>query len=209
MKTIAVLAVGIFMAVASCAASQAGVLVSPSLAYSPSGFQDNSTNYSRMIDQSGLSNNFVDGFSDAEEFLSLSPTHANYVSGVSWVSPWNGGAGTASVAFIFSSSITIDRVIVWNAGTGYAISGFDLYTSPDGNNFTYLAMFSLAQGDFAQVCSFPAIEMLGFRFQTTGVYSNRIGIGEVVAVSVPEPSVGMLVVGSLLCLAFFRIPRTS
>ena len=192
-----------------CANSRAGVLVSPSLAYSPSGYQDNSTRYSRTIDQSGLSSNYVDGVTDSTDFLNLSPTHANYVSGAAWVAPLSGGAGTAMVSFMFSSAVTINQVIVWNAGTGYAITGFDFYTTTDGNNFTYKDSFSLAADDSAQVCAFSAVEVLGFQFQTTGVYSSRIGIGEVVAVTVPEPAQWNLMILGLSFFALCRLGRSA
>lgn len=159
------------------------------------------------IDQSGLSAAYVSGVTDFDAFVATT-THTSNPD-LDWVSTSTSG----SVTFNLGSIYTIDRLAVWNFGTGtgtpeFAIRDIELWSSTDGIAFTSLGSFSLtnpggAPSTLAQVLFAPTTAGY-FRMDVLSTYGANAALGEVAFSQVPAPGSLVLVGAGLLAFTARR-----
>jgi hypothetical protein len=159
------------------------------------------------FDQTGLSANYVSGVTDFDVFVA-SATHTS-APGADWVS----NSMTGSVTFDLGGVFAIDRVAVWNFGSGigtpsYAIQGIELLSSIDGLIFTSVGNFTLANPNgapstLAQILFAPT--SAGFvRMNVVSTYGSNASMGEIAFSQVPEPGTLALLGLGLTGLAALR-----
>lgn len=205
------------LTLALSSAAQAAVIVSPTAA-SASSTWSSEFRIENTIDQSGLYTAFTSGMTDFDAYVATNPMHS-----LAAVREWwsDNGTSTAQVTYDLGSTLTIDRLALWNeesAGFGTA----SLSYSVDGLSFTSIA--SISPTDVAGIEDYPVqvfdlglIDARFVRFDLSGcpqATSNgqvpACAIGEVAFsatardAQVPVPGTLALLAGSLLGLGYLR-----
>jgi len=167
-----------------------------------------------LIDQSGLSSNYVSGVTDFSSFVST--TTAEY--SITGASNALGGAATSSPIFYFDmgSIMSLAGLAIWNQSGSASVNIFDLYGSLDGISYSLLgsnfgAPIQSPSAAPAYVASWAAQDMRYVRLDvlTNGGFSgatrfNEIAFDQVSVASVPEPSAFLLLGLGLTGLRFSR-----
>jgi len=198
-----------YAALFSISNSFGAVIYSPGHAYTSTPAKSFYTQTYNITNQSGLSEAYVSGETDADAYLASNPTHGGYTDNAAWVA--GNLSGSAKITFVLNDPLAIQNVIIWNAATE-AISGFELYSATDSNfqNYTFIGAYDVVRDGAAQVFDIPDTTFQYF-FITVNVAGNRLGLGEIALIGVPEPSAAALasfgVIGLICCRR--RLSRPS
>ena len=125
--------------------SQAGIITQAVSVSTPGGPDPFGLGSEHLIDQSGLSANYISGVTDFSTFVAT--TTATFAS------PWSeatalGGAAGSTPDFIFDlgSVMSIDGVALWNQLGGGSVLAYDIYGSVDGIGYSLFGSGSLPDG---------------------------------------------------------------
>lgn len=169
------------------------------------------TSVNNLIDQSGLTANYVSGVTDFASFTST--TEASY----SCCFPELGGvAGPVSgsyVDFSLNSPTAIGAIVMWNQSGSASLQSFNLLGS-NGGPFSLLGTFSMVDGGSAQVFHFAAGVFQEFRVQILsnfgyegGTVWNETAFEGVSAV--PEPSTWAMMILGFAGVGFIAYRRRN
>lgn len=153
---IALAALGLSTGVANAASILQPVGVSSSVgSYSTSG----AYNIDRVIDQSGLTEDYTSNVTDFDEYVRLT-MHSSDAG--NWLSPINNKSAT--ITFDLGGTYALDAFALWNDfnGSGRSVKDFTLSASTDASfsNGTVIGSFSAADGtgyalnNFSQIFNF-------------------------------------------------------
>ncbi len=151
---------------------------------------------SHLIDQSGLSQNFISGVTDFETYISLGPTSAVVSASTGWAS--SPGTFGGYLQFDLGANYALSGFVLWTQNTILAVNSFTLSVASDASftsGVTNLGTFSAAEGLNAQTYAFTG-EGEFVRMQINSSHgATSVNLGEVAfdATLIPEP-------GSLLLL---------
>lgn len=164
-----------------------------------------------IINQSGLSANYVSGVTDFDTYIGSDPTHTTIAVGNEWFSDF--GNLTAQLDFDLGAVFNIDRIALWveeATGFGEAL----LSASTDGINYTTLSTINPFDNprdvDYsAEVFGFATTSLRYFRMnlsscpQPDSNPTNECALGEIAfsavdaMAPVPVPAGGILMVTML------------
>ena len=127
------------------AQAQAGLITQAVSVSTPGGDDPFGLGSDHLIDQSGLSANYISGVTDFSSFTATTTATVN--------SPWSeatalGGAAGATPDFIFDlgSVISIDGVALWNQLGGGSVLTYDIFGSVDGVGYSFFGSGSALDG---------------------------------------------------------------
>ena len=165
-----------------------------------------------IIDQSGLSANYVSGVNDFDEYVST--TTASYQAGASEILGSNAG-GLTDFYFDLGAVFSIDGLAIWNQWGSAALLSFDIYASADDSfdSRTFLGSYSIANGPatvpgysflfedtLTQFISIDVTANAGAPFTQI----NEVAFRQSHAASIPEPAFIILLGIGIACLALIR-----
>ena len=151
---------------------------------------------SHLIDQSGLSLNFISGVTDFETYISLGPTSAPVSASTGWAS--SPGTLRGYLQFDLGADYALSGFALWNQNNPLAVNSFTLSVASNASftaGVTNLGTFNAVEGLNAQTFTFTG-EGEFVRMQINSSYGpTNVNLGEVAfdATLIPEP-------GSLLVL---------
>lgn len=134
-------------ALATASLAHAGVTWQAVSVATPGGPDGAGWGSNHLIDQSGLSANYVSGVTDFATFVA--GTTATY-GGIWNASTALGGAAGNTPTFLFDlgAAVTVSGVAVWNQSGTASLLQYDVYGSTDGINYSLLGNGSVAEGGF-------------------------------------------------------------
>jgi hypothetical protein len=151
-----------------------------------------------LINQTGLSPNFISGVTDFETYISLGPTSASVTGSTGWVSASGSGVLGGYLQFDLGANYALSGFVLWNQNNNLAVNSFTLIVASDASftsGVTNLGTFNAAEGLNAQTYTLTG-EGEFVRMQINSSHGpNQVILGEIAfdATLIPEP-------GSLLVL---------
>lgn len=203
-------AIGALALVASAGFAHAGVILAPGTVVSNTlgQYGNGFPPISAMLNQSGLSANYVNGVTDFGTFTSSGVTHSGGDSN-SWLSSESVFSG--SIVFDLGASYNVTRFVMWNGASGINASvnnfGFTTSSVADFSTSTAVGAFVGQQSNYgATVYDLTDSLARYVRFDIRGNFGNGccIAIGDIAfevsdaGNQVPEPGTLALVGLSLL-----------
>jgi hypothetical protein len=150
-----------------------------------------------LINQSGLSQNFISGVTDFETYISLGPTSASVTASTGWVSA--AGSLGGYLQFDLGATYALSGFVLWNQNNDLAVNGFTLIVASNAaftSGVTNLGTFNAAEGLNAQTYTLTG-EGEFVRMQINSTHGpNQAILGEIAfdATLIPEPC-SLLVLG--------------
>ncbi|MGK7931513.1 MAG: PEP-CTERM sorting domain-containing protein [Microcystaceae cyanobacterium] len=139
-----------------------------------------SGNSNQIVDQSGLSSNYISGATDFDTFVAATTHDGSSFSSTGWLADsvdW-------TADFDLGASYEIDRLAIWNVDATGSLRGFTLEasTTSDFSSPIALGSFSVNNGtDFpnypAQTFTFAPTTAQFFRFSNTSNGGSSLGTG--------------------------------
>ncbi|MEL4896629.1 PEP-CTERM sorting domain-containing protein [Crocosphaera sp. Alani8] len=163
------------------------------------------SNLNNLINQSGLSANYVSGVTDFDVFVATT-TGFNGSSGVGGVD----AGPPADFDFTFSQTIKTDRIALWNQGGIASLVSFTLFGSLAGDFSYEIEIGTFTNSNFnnslANVFTFTEVDITAIRVRATsnqgfmfGTRFDEFAIGGTLTnpATTPEPTtfLGLLLVG--------------
>jgi hypothetical protein len=197
-KVVAGVAV-VALSLLSAAVASAGVILNPNLVINNTMGQF-APNFAvtRLLDQSGLSANYVSGVTDFATYIASGPTHTRSPDTNGWLSA-GPNVLPGVIDFDLGSVFGLTRLAYWNhaAGSTANVQNFRVFTSnvADFSVSTLVGNFVNPQQDAfspypVQVYDIADTSARYVRLALDSYYGNPccVAIGEVAFESVPEPS---------------------
>ena len=205
---------------ASISTANAGVLFAPiSVANTPPGEFNPAYAAIHIIDQSGLSANYVSGVTDFSSFVAGTTSVDAELANTAFGSVNDTGPGPIDFDFDFGTVISLTRMALWNDDDSQGIGSFTLFSATDG---TFSTLTSLGNFNALIDSTLPLVAQVFdptdatarfFRMRATAFNptTNLMNFGEVAfeaAASVPEPTTTALLALGLLGAGVARKRRT-
>jgi hypothetical protein len=169
---------------------EAGTIVSPGSA--TTAIPTAGGNVGLLIDQSGLSVNFISGVTDFDTYIALGPTSAIVTTLNGWASQVNKLPGF--VQFDLGADYAISGFALWNQSTpNLGVNSFTLTSASDAgftSNVTNLGTFNAVKSLAAQTFTVSGTgEFVRMEINST-LGANQVNLGEVAfdATLIPEPA---------------------
>ena len=193
------LAASTVLVMMSSSPAEAGTIVGGSISSSQGSFTSPCCILDNMVNQSGLSSNYVSGVTDFDGFVA-SATHNSVGSGFN-AGFANGGGLPLQFTFDLGQVLSIDRIAFWATDYFASVRSFELFSDTDedfSNGLSsLLGTFNpLANGSSitpAQIFSFTPTSSQYFHVNVLAPNASFPGIGEVAfrsvgAEEVPTPA---------------------
>lgn len=196
-KTFSAFIAALLLTFGATAGAQAGVMIGATSVTASAGIPQGyeaPTSINNIIDQSGLSANYVSGVTDFDTFTSTTTaTYTCCFPELGGVAKVDGDYG--SITFSFSTPVTLNRIVVWNQIGSASIASFSL----DG----IAGVFNMSPGTSdPQVFSFAStsassltLRILSNEGFGAGTMLNEVAFGSDGGNAVPEPATWALMIG--------------
>lgn len=205
--------------VAGLPLAQAGLILQPVSASSPTATFIAQGSPTNTIDQSGLSTGYTSGVTNFDTYIASSPTHDSSLIATLWLADPNVGS-TVDLDFDLGGSYAIESMAFWNRGSNHYSNtrAFQLLVADNAafTGATVVGNYSDVNtntGSFTavlpEVFTFAAITASYVRLQIDVSQDGQVRVGEVAfevapQQTVPEPGTLALVLASGLALAAVR-----
>ena len=117
---------------------------------------------SRLIDQTGLSANFVSGVTDFSTYLSGNPTHNSFLGPNFWIANF---VTTGQIHFDLGASFTISQLLFWNRDGGGTFGGIKDFTVLTDDNASFSSPTNV--GSFSAPIGADAANSVALLFDLT------------------------------------------